>query len=36
MVKEVVSKSCHSVPGLVQEEKESFEAQVVKLVETLE
>jgi hypothetical protein len=30
MVKEVVSKECHFVLGLAQEEKESVEAQVVK------
>jgi uncharacterized protein YdcH (DUF465 family) len=36
MVKEVVSKSCHSVPGLAQEGKESVEAQIVKLAETLQ
>jgi len=36
MFKEVVSKSCHSMLGLAQEEKELVEAQVVKLVETLQ
>jgi chromosome segregation ATPase len=36
MVKEVVSKACHSVPGLAQEEQESVEAQVVKLAETIQ
>jgi hypothetical protein len=35
-IKEVVSKSCHSVPGLAQEEQESIEAQVVKLAETIQ
>jgi hypothetical protein len=28
-VKEIVSKACHSVPGLAQEEQELVEAQVV-------
>lgn len=36
MVKEVESKACHSVPGLAQEEQESVEAQLVKLVETMQ
>jgi hypothetical protein len=36
MVKEVVNKSCHSVPGLAQEEHESVEVQVVKLTETIQ
>ena len=36
MVKEVVSKSCHSVPRLAQKEKESVKAQLVKLVEKLQ
>jgi hypothetical protein len=36
MVKEVVSKSCHFVLGLVQEEQELVEDQVVKLAETLQ
>jgi hypothetical protein len=36
MVKEEVSKSCHSVPGLAQEEKDLVEAQVMNLVETLQ
>jgi hypothetical protein len=36
MVKEAVSKACHFVPGLAQEEQELVEAQVVKLVETLQ
>jgi hypothetical protein len=36
MVKEVVSKACHYVPGLAQEEQESVEAQVVKLTEILQ
>ena len=35
MVKEVVNKSSHFVPGLEQEEKELVEVQVVKLTETL-
>jgi hypothetical protein len=30
MVKEVVSKECHYVPGLAHEEQELVEAQVVK------
>jgi hypothetical protein len=36
MVKEVVRKSCHFVPGLAQEEKESVEAQVVNLANTIQ
>jgi uncharacterized protein with PIN domain len=36
MVKEAVRKVCRSVPGLVQEEQEPVEAQVVKLAETLQ
>jgi hypothetical protein len=35
MVK-VVSKSCHFVSGLAQEDQELVEAKVVKLVETLQ
>jgi cobalamin-dependent methionine synthase I len=33
--KEIVSKSCHFVLGFAQEEHESFDSQVVKLVETI-
>ena len=36
MVKEEVNKACHSVPGLAQEEQDSIEIQVVKLVETIQ
>jgi len=36
MVKEAVSKACHSVPGLAQEEQDPVEVQIVKLVETLQ
>jgi folate-dependent phosphoribosylglycinamide formyltransferase PurN len=35
-VKEVVSKACHYVSSLAQEEHESVEAQVVKIVETIQ
>jgi hypothetical protein len=31
-----VSKSCHSMSGLAQEEQESVEAQVEKIVETIQ
>jgi hypothetical protein len=36
MVKDAVSKSYHSVRGLVQEEEDPVEAQVAKLIETLQ
>jgi TolA-binding protein len=36
VVKEAVSKVCHFVLGLVQEEQEPVEAQVAKLAETLQ
>jgi hypothetical protein len=35
MVKEAVSKACHFVPALVQEEKEPVKAQVVKLADRI-
>jgi hypothetical protein len=35
-IKEVVSKACHTVPGLAQEEQNSVKAQVLKLVETIQ
>jgi hypothetical protein len=36
VVKEVVSKACHFVPGLAPEEHEFVKAQVVKLAETIQ
>jgi hypothetical protein len=36
VVKEVVRKSLHSVPGLAQEEHEVVEVQVMKLVEAIQ
>jgi DNA-binding transcriptional MerR regulator len=36
VVKEVVSKACHPLSGLAQEEQESVEAQVKKLAETIQ
>jgi hypothetical protein len=35
-VKDVVIKSCHSMPGLAKEEQYLIEAQVVKLAETIQ
>jgi hypothetical protein len=35
-VKEAVNKSCFFMPGLAQEEQDSVEVQVAKLVETIQ
>jgi hypothetical protein len=36
IVKEVMNKSYHFMPGLAQEDQESVKAQTVKLVETIQ
>ena len=36
VVKEVVNKALHSMPGMTQEEHEAIEVQVMKLVEAIQ